>query len=538
MTLAAARCRVWDGSDSRRPHRSWATAPTGRPGDRLDGRLAVPCAAVAGLLLDAAFPSLGWWPLAWVSVVVVLVCLVGRSGGGALLIGSVYGLSFYLAHLRWVAEFAGPLPWLALVALQTILIAAMSVLITVTYRWSDQGLRSRSARLVLVPALVAGVWTLRETVMEAWPYGGFGWARLAVSQVDGPAAQSLSWVGATGLSFLMVAVCASVLQTIRLAAVNDVCALIPAALAVLLLAGPQFPTTPAGQLRVGWVQGNGPTGYFDNREPGDVLAAQTAASTAIQGQPTDLLVWPEGGVDSDPLNSLGTAAALDDMVERTGAPLLVNAATARDGRSYNTSLLWTSAGATQLYDKINPVPFGEYVPDRWLYERLAPDLIELIQRDYTPGTRPPIAVVNGVVVALAICFDVIDDDVIGDGIRRGARVFVFQSNNADFRGTDENLQQLAFARLRAIETGRSAVNVSTVGASQVITPTGLVIDEAGVDQVAARVTTVPLYTGLTPATVIGSRLAPLIAWGTLIALAGLRLTVARRHRSGRKGISR
>ncbi len=45
---------------------------------------------------------------------------------------------------------------------------------------------------------------------------------------------------------------------------------------------------------------------------------------------------------------------------------------------------------------------------------------------------------------------------------------MFQTNNADFRGTDENLQQLAFARMRAIETGRSVVNLSTVGTSQVI----------------------------------------------------------------------
>ena len=38
---------------------------------------------------------------------------------------------------------------------------------------------------------------------------------------------------------------------------------------------------------------------------------------------------------------------------------------------------------------------------------------------------------------------------------------MFQTNNADFRNTDENLQQLAFARTRAIETGRSVVNIST-----------------------------------------------------------------------------
>ena len=113
---------------------------------------------------------------------------------------------------------------------------------------------------------------------------------------------------------------------------------------------------------------------------------------------------------------------------------------------------------------------GEYVPDRWFYEMLAPDLIGLIQREYTPGTNPPFFDAGGIGVGLAICFDVIYDDVIWTSARGGVQVYMFQTNNADFRGTDENLQQLAFARMRAIETGRSVVNLSTVGTSQVIAP--------------------------------------------------------------------
>ena len=80
---------------------------------------------------------------------------------------------------------------------------------------------------------------------------------------------------------------------------------------------------------------------------------------------------------------------------------------------------------------------------------------------------------------------------------------MFQTNNADFRGTDENLQQLAFARMRAIETGRSVVNLSTVGTSQVIAPDGSEIDGLPVDVAGHMLTDVPLRTGLTPAVVLG-----------------------------------
>ncbi|WP_331716030.1 nitrilase-related carbon-nitrogen hydrolase [Tessaracoccus coleopterorum] len=88
-----------------------------------------------------------------------------------------------------------------------------------------------------------------------------------------------------------------------------------------------------------------------------------------------------------------------------------------------------------------------------------------------PGTNSPHINLNGVGVGLAICFDVIFDDVIWQGAQDGAQLYLLQSNNGDFRGTDENLQQAAFARMRAIETGRSVVNVSTTGTSQAFAPT-------------------------------------------------------------------
>lgn len=508
--------------------------------------VAVPAAAAAGWLLDTAYPSVGWWPLAWVSVIVVLVCLVGRNLGGALLVGVVYGAVFNLTHLRWVAEFLGPVPWLALVAVQASLIAAGSALITLLDRWSWSVLPGRRSQIWLVPILVAGTWTLREMVMGAWPYGGFPWARL-VSQVDSPFAQTLSWVGANGLSFLMVVVCATIVQAVRVTAktfspfiagtsstrTDAEALLLAVALTLLLLAVPSFPTRPTGELRVGWVQGNGPTGYFDDRPSGAVLARQTTATKTILGQDMDLLVWPEGGVDSDPLTLPATASTLNDLGQQTAAPLLVNAPTVRNGQSFNTSLLWTRTGPSQLYDKVNPVPFGEYIPDRWLYERIVPDLIGLLQRDYTPGSRPPVVVVNGTALGLAICFDVIYDSVTWDGARRGAQAYIFQTNNADFRGTDENMQQLAFARLRAIEAGRSAVNVSTVGTSQVIGPDGSVTDQAGADQTVARVTTVSLRTGTTPAVLIGPAVAKIIGWGTVSAVAALLLASRGRIRSSR-----
>jgi apolipoprotein N-acyltransferase len=310
---------------------------------------------------------------------------------------------------------------------------------------------------------------------------------------------------------------------------------VPAFLVVIvLLALPQFPTSDAGAIRVGAVQGNGPAGYFDQRERNAVLNAQLAASAPLFGEEMDVLLWPEGGVDSDPTSSPATAAVLNQLSRRVDAPLLVSAVTERGTQLFNSALLWTAdGGPEQTYDKRHPVPFGEYVPDRAFWEPFAPDLIGLIGREYTPGTASPVFDLNGIGVGLAICFDVIYDDVVWDGAAEGAQVFMFQTNNADFRGTDENLQQLAFARMRAIETGRSVVNLSTVGTSQVIAPDGATLAQLPVDVAGHMLTDVPLRTGLTPAVVIGPAVKIILGGGSLAALVVAGAVLAVRARTNK-----
>ncbi|MFX6118571.1 apolipoprotein N-acyltransferase, partial [Acinetobacter baumannii] len=50
---------------------------------------ALPLAAASGLLMEAATPDLGWWPLAFVSVTILLAALLGRSTLASFLVGCV-----------------------------------------------------------------------------------------------------------------------------------------------------------------------------------------------------------------------------------------------------------------------------------------------------------------------------------------------------------------------------------------------------------------------------------------------------------------
>src|SRR5699024_4063898 len=130
------------------------------------------------------------------------------------------------------------------------------------------------------------------------------------------------------------------------------------------------------------------------------------------------------------------------------------------------------------------------------------DLIGLIQRDYTPGSTPAVLNVDGVRAGFAICFDIVDDGLMDEVTAHDADLILAQTNNADFGKTEENLQQLALARLRAVETGRAVVNISTVGASQIIAPDGRTLQEIPPYQPGYLLGDVPIGTSTPPATIL------------------------------------
>lgn len=507
---------------------------------RLPLWLALVVAAGSGVVLDAGFPDGDVWPLTFVGIGLVLVSLRGRRAGSAFLVGLVAGLSFYLVHISWTSLYLGALPWAALSTLEALFFAGGAVLVTLAYRWVPRIWPGAVGTTVLLPVVVAGLWTLREFVAGNWPYGGFAWGRVALSQSQSPFGPLVAWVGISGLSFLMVALVAAVLELALRADVRASTRVLAGAVAVTaVLAVPAWPTTSSGTATIAGVQGNGPAGYFDEREPGDLLNSQVLAMSGLPaGSDLDLIVWPEGGSDRDPTRDAYGRYVFDAVSDGYDAPLLSGVITQSDDgeEAWNSSILWEDGAVAGQYDKKHPVPFGEYVPDRSFWRPFAPDLIDLIARDYTPGTRPEAMPIGDFVAGISICFDIVDDQLITNMMRDGAQVIVAQTNNADFGDTDENAQQLAITRLRALETARPVVSVSTVASSRVIDADGQIV--AGVTDFTAgtMVHTVDLGTGTTPAVVASRAVELFVSFLGLAALVLARVMIGGRRSRRRRAL--
>ena len=511
----------------------WLSSPQGASKPFLPLWAALIVAAASGAVMDAAFPDRGVWPLAFVAVAMVLLSLIGRRAGSAFLVGFVAGLAFYLLHIEWASLFLGLLPMTALSFLESLFVGLGAVAITLAYRWIPRAWPTPLGRLALLPIAVAALWTAREAWSAVWPYGGFSWGRLSMSQSDSPLSSLFPWLGVSGTSFAMVLLVAASVEAVRYAGVPRLLrATAVVALGTVLVGLPTWPLLTHGTMRVVAAQGNGKAGYFDGSAANDLLQAQLDATTPLFGErDVDVVLWPEGTTYADPLTDPYTSQVFDYVSEQMDAPLIAQGVTHRNDLYYNTAVLWEAGkGALDLYDKKHPVPFGEYVPDRAFWRPFAPDLIDLIGREYTPGTTDMVFDVSGITVGINICFDIVDDQILTESVEEGAQVIFASSNNADFGHTDESAQQLAIARIRAMELGRSVVNISTVGLSAVIAPDGTIVQQLSWYSVGTMVQDVALSTDITPAVLLGRQFEWLVSGLGLasIVIAGLTTRVTRK----------
>src|SRR5215470_13219406 len=502
-------------------------------GLRLPWALAV--ALAGGLALTAAFPPIGIWPLAPAGPALLAVALWRRGLRASLLAGLVFGLAFFVPLLSWLLNVAW-YAWLALAVAEAVIFAVLAV----------------GQRLLLDlrawPLAVAGWWVCAEALRSRWPYA-FPWGRLAMSQAGTPAAPWAAVGGAPLLSFL-VALAGTTLAWallvpgwragLRRRALPLLAFAVAAGLAlagVLLPVDRQPPGTPTAVVAA--VQGNVPHA----RSLPDLLRASTvtlnhataterlAAQVRAGGRPApDLVIWPENSTDIDPRTYSPVYATIASAVNAIHRPVLVGTVLRDPLR--NAGQLWLPGrGPGQTYVKRQLVPFGEYIPFRGLLRHIT-SLVNLQPENFTAGHRAVVFQAGRIRLGDVICYEIGFDHLVSSEVNAGANLLTMQTNDATFevdgqRG--ETLQQLAMARIRAVESNRAVVVASTTGVSAIIAPDGRLIAHSGTWRRAVLEARVPLVSQRTLASRIGGWPEAVIVALTLAALAWAAAAALRRR---------
>lgn len=498
-------------------------------------RLATAVLAIGGgLLTNAAGPDLNWWAAAFVGVALLVLALEPDSARWAFVTGTLFGLAFFLPHLIWADSAVGWIPWVALSLVQALFCGALGT----AWAWARRV--PAVWRSPLLQSIVFAVlWVALEYARSVWPFGGFPWGRLATSQADSPLAR-LAWLGGVPLVSAATAWAGALLGNAMLALrrwrIGTASGLVlgAGALIVAALLVPLDTRAESGSLSVGAVQGNVPVPGLDAfAQQRQVLHNHVLGTLALAERPNpaplDLVIWPENGSDIDPRTDSGAAADVDGAATAVGAPILVGTIEyPSTGGRYNTSLLWEPGrGSVAVYRKQHPVPFAEYIPMRSFARRFSRE-VDRVNTDMLAGhgvglIEVPVPRLNrSVPIGDVICFEVSYDDLVLDSVLSGAEMLVVQTNNASFGRTAESTQQLALSRLRAIEFGRATVQISTVGVSAVISPSGHVLQRSGLFTAEQLLAEVPLRTSMTPAAHVG----PWLSWlfcgaAAVFLLAGL-----------------
>jgi len=423
-------------------------------------------AVIAGLCLAASVPPWGWWPLAFLGIAMWDRLLRNAKPRARIVRSIVFAAAWFTPSMLWMVDLTAPGYLIAIVVFSLYVgIAGLAVPGRSSSAW---------VRWLALPA----AFTLAEAARCTFPFGGVPLATTAMGQASAPLGQIARVLCAVGVTFAV------------------------AVIGVALSAAWERRHVVAAAALAG------------------VIALWLAAIVApLITTPVDLVVWPENVVAVDaPIASARENTELSALAKDLNTTLVAGVTEDLDSSSFaNASIVYLPDGSTgERYDKVRRVPFGEYVPLRWLIESVAGTNTGIPVREARAGTEPAIVRTPAGDLAIAISWEIFFTNRGRDGVLHGGQILLNPTNGSSYWLTQVQTQQVASSQLRAIETGRWVLQAAPTGFSAIVNPSGDVLERTSISEQAVLQQDVMLRSGDTIATVIGPM--PVI-WFSAILLA-------------------
>lgn len=470
----------------------------------------------------AAFAPIGYWWCAPIAFALLLHLLHQPRLFRRLTSVAMFATAFFAPLLAWSNTYVGNVPWLILTILQITLVLPVGFL----------RLRKENPWLIL---LFPSLWILTELLRTRFPFGGFGWGRVAFSQADAPYA-GLARIGGVPLLSFAIALLGSALYLLftnhRAMAVALLVLLVSP---TVLLNSTKFSSKPdftfvavqGGVPELGLGFNSRATAVFENHLK---LTRAYLKNLKKRSNLPDVVLWPENAVDVDPFRIPFIGNQIQALVDDYSTPIILGAVLEKGSHFQNASILWKpETGTSSIYIKQHLTPFGEYIPLRTIAEFVSPYAKNVA--GFLPGKGVVLHHVGRAVFAPIICFELLDDQ-IGRAMALQSNAFVIQTNSATFGTSPESEQQLGISRIRSIEHERYSVSISTSGVSALIDPNGKVLEKRGLNQSAIIDSSIGLVNSTTLTDRYGQPIESALIFLPALFFAGLWLVRVIRRSQG------
>jgi apolipoprotein N-acyltransferase len=281
------------------------------------------------------------------------------------------------------------------------------------------------------------------------------------------------YTGVYGLSFVFVTMAAALALAIRRRPRRELLWLAP----LLLL--PLMPAVPAplpGEEAALLVQSN----ISETQEWTPEILVQTVheqAALTLRGalqagvRVPSIVVWPEVPAPYYYEEDAGFREYVNNLARMAQAYVLLGTvAHTPKGAPLNSAQLISPAGSPlSRYDKVNLVPFGEFVP--WPFHYLA-DKVSSEVGDFEAGHRVVVSPVGKHQIGAFICYESVFPGFVRKFAAGGAEVLFNLSNDGWFGQSAARRQHLNIVRMRAAENRRWILRATNDGITAVIDPAG------------------------------------------------------------------
>jgi apolipoprotein N-acyltransferase len=142
-----------------------------------------------------------------------------------------------------------------------------------------------------------------------------------------------------------------------------------------------------------------------------------------------------------------------------------------DNSPLNTAVLLGPKGEIGHYNKIELVPFGEYVPPVFSFV----NRVSHETGDFVPGETIRVLPAGKQKLGVFICYEAAFPNLVRQFSAAGAEVLVNISNDGYFGHSQARAQHLLIARMRAVENRRFLIRATNDGLSAIVDPAGKIV---------------------------------------------------------------